>query len=1700
MKKLTAALTLISLLFLCVTAGINGGAHLEEIELGEFSKEVSRIVSEYENEKSDGRTYRIIVKSQLKVNSLDAKDFVSGYGGLQVFQFDNAASADRALEYYGVLKSVEYVAEDKTVSINDAVEERAVTPASEITSPTKPQADACGLTALKSYINENGITFESQKTVAVIDSGIDSDHEMFSGRLLPSGGNFIGGDSSEDDWGHGTHVAGIIADNTPENIKIKAYKVLNNFGTGTELQTANGVYAAVEDGVDLINLSLVISGDSTVMHDAVKTAYNAGITVIAAAGNNTRDLGTSKYSPACFDECITVMNISTDYTKKASNTNYGAPVDIAAPGIDVYSAYLDGQYKTMSGTSMSTPFVTSAASYILLSGKGQTPEEVRTILKDNRIMAVGECEPGGLWAEYVTRELNENNGVLFSVPEGKFNREFYLELSPENEGAEIYYKTSRMASTAGYVKYTSPIYISATTKVTAFAVKKGCKISEPITNEYTSDFSSTDRYWESDLNGVVTKYKGFSSDVTVPEVIKGVKTTALTAGIFDAAGLNSIVLPDSVTSLPDNMFSGASGITKITANGVENIGAEAFYGCKYLSDVTMPNVKTVNDKAFYGCEALSALSFPDCTDIGSSAFEGCKALKSFDGEKLESANEYAFKNSGLTSIDFPLLKTAGEGSFFGCTSLTAASVPNILSGSDSLFSGCTALKSVSMDKADYIGDSIFSGCVKLNTVNLPNVTAMGSSPFNNCKALKDLELPGLTEIKSGDFNNTAVSGEMYFPKVANVAQNAFDGASAGAVIYESAVTCASYPANTKTALPSTVLEWLSPTSGKVYGGAECKEKAESLDLGESFVQLSPETAVWKDVSSEAIAGRTEVMFGVLGFNREYQWFNSAENAIGGGTPVEGANSKYFTPSTGDEYEYYYCRVTSTDKNGETFVAYSNVLKAHTVTSTEWTVEKEATCTENGTKVKYCDKCGEVAQSTSLSALGHKRSRTATIDSEPTCTKSGSYSYRCVRCDTVMSRFTKAALRHDYSGEYIMEKETTCTEEGVAYIKCSRCDSVKYKYFEKLAHMPDGIEVVIKEATCESTGLKGMHCTVCGGECETVEIPKTPHSFPEKKTVVKAPTCLEEGYEAFVCTVCSLEGEKTVLAALGHDYSDKWTVITKATCKTEGTKAHKCTRCEEYKDETALPTDPDAHTFEITGYGEAHPHYANETCSLCNTARVNKEKTKRNSSCVNCTFQWRPDGSGGIIITKCYAKETTFTVPAVINGFKVTGIGEKAFDGSKFGDVMCDSIIIEEGIESIASKAFYKCYAGAIYIPSTVTSIADDALYQTLYSSKIICRENTAAHKFALKNLINCEVISDIFVIAPSYFSDEHSGVIIASQKSGGDLNKILTANDGTVIYGAPSYKHGETEIFGTGSLISSTVEKYGTAVYKMVIKGDLNGDGVCDVLDAHLAETYLNKKSFGGKYCVGLAATNGMGGEMTVEDYSQLVNTALGGSYDEEVLSAEEIVNMYKAAVEKPTGYSTVEYSRKDYDKDISSNITNSLLQNGVSSYFQGRVSKDGVLKSCEENSSDCEFGRFELSNDNFSKLVSAKAKKTDGGTLVTLVFSGGENESGGYLDALANNVALNGGAIDGIVSSAYMLKSSVKKSENRSVMYSHYEIEAVIGGDGLFKSVRYVTELSVSADVTVMFGNATHNSVSLKRIVECEDIVYKINPNTKTS
>lgn len=185
--------------------------------------------------------------------------------------------------------------------------------------------------------------------------------------------------------GHGTHVAGIIVANTKSNVKIKPYKVIGDDGTGTDTQLYLGIQAAIEDGVDIINLSLTRKGESEVVHEAVKDAYNAGITVVAAAGNDNVNLDETPYIPACFPEVICVVSVDAN-KKRASTSNWRFDDTLSAPGVDILSSYLDNTYKIMSGTSMAAPIISCCAAYLLATGDYQTPASIYTTLRKSLLM------------------------------------------------------------------------------------------------------------------------------------------------------------------------------------------------------------------------------------------------------------------------------------------------------------------------------------------------------------------------------------------------------------------------------------------------------------------------------------------------------------------------------------------------------------------------------------------------------------------------------------------------------------------------------------------------------------------------------------------------------------------------------------------------------------------------------------------------------------------------------------------------------------------------------------------------------------------------------------------------------------------------------------------------------------------------------------------------------------------------------------------------------------------------------------------------------------------------------------------------------------------------------------------------------------------------------------------------------------------
>jgi len=211
--------------------------------------------------------------------------------------------------------------------------------------------------------------------VAVLDTGVDYDHPDLR---LAGGINYAGtvkdGSTNAVDWndnnGHGTHVAGIIAarNNTigvigvAPDVSLWAVKVLGDTGSGYTSDIVQGLNWCVSHGMRVASMSLG-GGSTTSLKYACDRAYSYGVLLVAAAGNS----GGAVLYPAAYSSVIAVA--ATDrYDRRASWSNYGPQIELAAPGVSIYSTYKNGSYATMSGTSMACPHVTGAAALAWASG------------------------------------------------------------------------------------------------------------------------------------------------------------------------------------------------------------------------------------------------------------------------------------------------------------------------------------------------------------------------------------------------------------------------------------------------------------------------------------------------------------------------------------------------------------------------------------------------------------------------------------------------------------------------------------------------------------------------------------------------------------------------------------------------------------------------------------------------------------------------------------------------------------------------------------------------------------------------------------------------------------------------------------------------------------------------------------------------------------------------------------------------------------------------------------------------------------------------------------------------------------------------------------------------------------------------------------------------------------------------------------
>ena len=222
--------------------------------------------------------------------------------------------------------------------------------------------------------------------MAIIDTGIDYTHTDLAANYVSLGYDWVNADADPlDDNGHGTHCAGIVAATLNNSmgiaglaqVSLMTEKVLDSFGQGYYSWVAQGIYHAVDQGAKIISMSLGGDDDSQLLHEAVQYAHNHGVLVVASAGNNGYD---KKLYPAAYEEVIAVS--ATDSVDNlASFSSFGNWIELAAPGVDVFSTLPGNSYDFMSGTSMACPHVSGVAALVWSNLSDYTRDQIRRLLQ-----------------------------------------------------------------------------------------------------------------------------------------------------------------------------------------------------------------------------------------------------------------------------------------------------------------------------------------------------------------------------------------------------------------------------------------------------------------------------------------------------------------------------------------------------------------------------------------------------------------------------------------------------------------------------------------------------------------------------------------------------------------------------------------------------------------------------------------------------------------------------------------------------------------------------------------------------------------------------------------------------------------------------------------------------------------------------------------------------------------------------------------------------------------------------------------------------------------------------------------------------------------------------------------------------------------------------------------------------------------------
>lgn len=536
------------------------------------SEEVTDI-TETEYTLQDFQAARLIVRANDKFDEFGAKEHVSGFEDFHILQYESPEAAMEACTNLQAEKNVTNVAPDVVIDglqgdISETLSESELNNKKHLCdwSCDRTQSDR-----LLDYLETQDIP-EREIVVALIDSGLDYNHEFFEGRFVRSYFNSSVDGNSDDELdgaqkSHGTAVASVVLDNTPKNVKVSVYKVFNDDLTTTISQVSAGYAAAIKNNPDIINVSIThLSDDSGLIRACLQQAYSKNIPVFACVGNTGRF--DTVQLPANLSESIAVSATDRDNTTPTWNT-LTLNSDVSAPGQDVIVAISDNQYIYWKGTSFSSPCAAALGAILKWVEPNITVDEIKERLKNTSFDVKRFNESASSQGDNLDNfhSLWDGAGIIqfcnalglseLAAPE--FNLENTLYVGEQNcsiqcadENATILYTTDgTYPALENAFVYEKPFSVTQRTRIRAVAYyENGGYYSRETEITPRIQYIDDDEKFTISDDGIITAYNGTVADLFIPDMINGITVTGIEAGAFDTSTLMGLTLPKGVTEIP----------------------------------------------------------------------------------------------------------------------------------------------------------------------------------------------------------------------------------------------------------------------------------------------------------------------------------------------------------------------------------------------------------------------------------------------------------------------------------------------------------------------------------------------------------------------------------------------------------------------------------------------------------------------------------------------------------------------------------------------------------------------------------------------------------------------------------------------------------------------------------------------------------------------------------------------------------------------------------------------------------------------------------------------------------------------------------------------------------------------------------------------------------------------------------------------